>query len=66
MIKKGNRVAPFFNMGQEGVVIQLIENKVKNAHSAHGSFAAQFYAVVKLDKDGKEIKVRCSDLMRLD
>jgi hypothetical protein len=62
MIKQGDRVYPYYNMGQVGRVV-LIERSAVTAHTVGGALSAEFVAHIEL-KDGSIIKHRVQDLMR--
>ena len=72
MIKVGDKVATFSNMGQTGVVIKLIPAKV-NAWMIGGAAGGTFTALVQWDVNAKQTPahpkvshVRVTDLMRLE
>lgn len=63
MIKCGDRVYPYFNMGQKGRVVQVQRSNV-TSNTVGGTLSAEFLAEVLLD-DGKTIVIhRVQDLMR--
>jgi hypothetical protein len=63
VIKSGDRVYPYFNMGQKGRVVQVHRSNV-TANTVGGTLAAEFLAEILLD-DGKTVVVhRVQDLMR--
>ena len=65
MIKVGDRVAPFENMGLTGTVISMYQQK-SNQWMVGGAMQAIFIIKVRLDKDGTEIELRADKLMRVD
>jgi hypothetical protein len=63
MIKNGDRVYPYFNMGQKGRVVRVQTSNV-TANTAGGTLSAELLAEVLLD-DGQTVVVhRVQDLMR--
>ena len=63
MIKSGDRVYPYFNMGQKGRVVRVQRSNV-TANTAGGTMSAELLAEVLLD-DGQTVVVhRVQDLMR--
>jgi len=72
LIKVGDKVATFSNMGKTGVVIKLIPAKI-NAWMIGGAAGGTFTALVEWDANGKQpasqpnvSHVRLTDLMRLE
>lgn len=65
MIKPGIRVAPFLNVAQAGVVLEVYRVKSKTLMQG-GTMGQTSVAVVKLDKDGSQVKFKTEDLMILD
>ncbi len=65
MIKVGDRVAPFDNIGQTGVVVSMYQQK-SNQWMVGGAMQAIFIVRVKLDRDDTEIELRADKLMRID
>jgi len=65
MIKIGDRVATFENMGLEGVVVKMRQEK-SNQWMVGGAMSAIFIATVRLDKDNTEFEIRADKLMRLE
>ena len=65
MIKVGDRVAPFDNMGQTGTVVGMYQQK-SNQWMVGGAMQAIFIIKVRLDHDGTEIELRADKLMRVD
>jgi hypothetical protein len=65
MIKSGDRVYPYYNMGQKGRVVRVQQSSV-TANMVGGTLSAELIADVLLD-DGVTIVVhRVQDLMRED
>jgi hypothetical protein len=63
MIKSGDRVYPYFNMGQKGRVVRVQRSNV-TANTVGGTLSAELLAEILLD-DGKTVVVhRVQDLMR--
>jgi hypothetical protein len=63
MIKSGDRVYPYYNMGQKGRVVRVQRSNV-TANAVGGTLAAEFLAEILLD-DGQTVVVhRVQDLMR--
>ena len=65
MIKVGDRVAPFENMGLTGTVVGMYQQK-SNQWMVGGAMQAIFIVKVKLDRDGTEIELRADKLMRIE
>ena len=66
MIKQGNRVSLFLNIGKEGTVVGFARNPVKNTHwSTIPEASSQLLALVQWD-DGTAGKYPISELMRID
>jgi hypothetical protein len=65
MIKIGDRVATFENIGQEGVVVSMRQEK-SNQWMVGGAMSGIFIATVQLDKDDSKIEIRADKLMRLE
>ena len=65
MIKVGDRVAPFENMGLTGTVVGMYQQKSKQ-WMVGGAMQAIFIVKVKLDHDGTEIELRADKLMRVE
>lgn len=65
MIKSGDRVYPYYNMGQKGHVVRVQRSNV-TANTVGGTLSAELLAEVLLD-DGQTVVVhRVQDLMRED
>jgi hypothetical protein len=65
MIKSGDRVYPYYNMGQKGRVLQVQQSRV-TANMTGGTLSSELIAEILLD-DGKTIVLhRVQDLMRED
>lgn len=63
MIKQGDRVYPYHNMGQKGRVIRVLPSAV-TANMVGGTLSSELLAEILLD-DGKTVIVhRVQDLMR--
>ncbi len=63
MIKSGDRVYPYYNMGQKGRVVRVQKSSV-TANTVGGTLSAELLAEVLLD-DGVTVAVyRVQDLMR--
>jgi hypothetical protein len=65
MIKPGDKVAPFLNVTQSGVVLEVVHVK-SSTWMAGGTMGQTPMAIVKLDKDGSHMKFKTEDLMILD
>jgi hypothetical protein len=66
MIKVGDRVAPIFDMGAVGIVVELKQSPVKTWMMG-GAMSQEFRAVIKLDDPrDRLVEYRCSELMRID
>lgn len=64
MIRVGDKVAPFFNMGQIGTVI-LIESATPKTYTIGGTQSTISIAHVQLDNDKKTImKYKAEDLLK--
>lgn len=65
MIKQGDRVYPYHNMGQKGRVLKIVQSAV-TANMVGGTLSSELLAEILLD-DGKTLIVhRVQDLMRED
>ena len=64
MIKVGNRVSLFHNIGKEGSVIGLKPIRIKTSFTG-GSATNSWKIIVKWD-DGSESMESISDVMRID
>jgi len=64
MIKVGNRVSLFHNIGKEGNVIGLDPIKVKTSYT-EGTASNSWAIVIQWD-DGTKTKERINDVMRID
>jgi len=64
MIKVGNRVSLFHNIGKEGNVVGLEPIKVTTSFT-NGTAANSWTIVVQWD-DGTHTKERINDVMRID
>lgn len=65
MIKQGDRVYPYHNMGQKGRVV-LVRQTAVTANMVGGTLSSELLAEILLD-DGKTVVVyRVQDLMRED
>ena len=63
MIKQGDRVYPYHNMGQKGRVLRVVASPV-TANMVGGTLGAELLAEILLE-DGKTVVVhRVQDLMR--
>ena len=62
MIKQGDRVYPFYDMGKKGKVISIRAEKV-SANMVGGTLSALIIADVLLD-DGTIVPLKAQDLMR--
>jgi len=65
MIKIGDKVAPFNNMGLTGVVVGLEQQKSKE-WIVGGAISPLWLVKVQLDKDNSEVTYRGDELMRID
>jgi hypothetical protein len=65
MIKVGDKVAPFSQMGLTGVVVDLIQEKV-TTWLVGGTTSPSWVVIVKLDKDESLMSFKGAQLMRLD
>ena len=66
MIKVGDRVAPIFDMGAVGTVVELKQSPVKT-WMIGGAMSQEFKAVIQLDDPrDRLVEYRCSELMRID
>tara|TARA_Y100000034_G_scaffold123695_1_gene170869 strand:+ start:2811 stop:3008 length:198 start_codon:yes stop_codon:yes gene_type:complete len=65
MIKVGDRVAPFHNMTQKGIVTDMFHQK-SSQWMIGGAMEPLFIIRVKLDENGEVVEFRADDLMRLD
>jgi hypothetical protein len=67
MIKVGDKVSPFSDMGLIGKVVRIDVVDIKNALTGAGALAKERVAVVKLDgAENKYFQLRCTLLMRLE
>jgi len=64
MIKVGNRVSLFHNIGKEGDVVHLKPIKVKTSFT-NGTATNSWRIIVQWD-DGTRTEERISDIMRID
>ena len=64
MIKIGNKVSLFNNIGKEGFVIKRIKTKVKTSFT-HGTAGNGWKLVIAWD-DGTETVENIDDVMRID
>jgi hypothetical protein len=63
MIKQGDRVYPYYNMGHKGKVVRVVSSAV-TANMVGGTLSAELLAEILLD-DGKTVVMyRMQDLMR--
>jgi hypothetical protein len=65
VIKNGDRVYPYFNMGQRGRVIRVQKSNV-TANTVGGTLSAELLAEVLLDDGQTVVTHRVQDLMRED
>jgi len=65
MIKIGDKVAPFHNMSQKGVVIDMY-HQVSSQWMVGGAMEPLFMIKVKLNNNDEVVEFRADDLMRLD
>lgn len=65
MIKVGDKVAPFFNMGQTGIVTELKYSKAKQ-WTGGGSLGPSVTVVILVDKTQESIELKLDELMRLE
>ena len=64
MIKVGNRVSLFHDIGREGMVINLVPVKIKTSFT-EGSATNSWRIVIKWD-NGTQTTEKISDVMRID
>ncbi len=65
MIKVGDRVVPFFNMGQEGVVTEIRRHPSKQ-WTVGGTVSSKTTVVVLLNESQKLVEFKLDDLRIAD
>ena len=65
MIKVGDRVAPFFNMGQEGVVTEIKRSPSKQ-WTIGGTMTSTATVVVLLDETKRLVEFKLDDIRLTD
>ena len=64
MIKVGNKVSLFYNMGKEGTVIGLVPIKIKTSFTQ--GTATNSWKIQVQWNDGTRSEEKISDVMRID